>query len=215
MEWPISLVCHILFDYTWLKSRKFSTWLCVKLKWKLSRTVSIHVWNPTRKLLPEKLLWRQLGQSDDSLGNLLETLWTAHRATLCQGSILLDLYLKFLLAVYLKWKTNKYVELILESAGRFSPPSSKDTEWASPIWRLEYCIIQSPPLKLLTLKLLNHLRLLHHGKWISSGSMGASLLLKRVQNIWTRGTSPRIRFLMSHSKESLKKIGKTENARNI
>ena len=49
----------------------------------------------------------------------------------------------------------------------------------------------------------------HHAKWMSSGSMRARLLLKRVQNIWTRGTSPRVRFLMSH-KKNLWKIGKTE-----
>ena len=51
---------------------------------------------------------------------------------------------------------------------------------------------------------------------MSSGSLRARLLLKRVQNIWTRGTSPRVRFLMSHSKEPREKIGyKTENVKNI
>ena len=61
-------------------------------------------------------------------------------------------------------------------------------------------------------KLLNLLRRLHHAKWISLGSMGARLFLKRVQNIWTRCTSPHVRFLMSHSKESIK-IGKPENTK--
>ena len=64
--------------------------------------------------------------------------------------------------------------------------------------------------KLLITDLLNNFFLKHResGTRLALSGMRACLLLKRVQNIWTRGTSPRVRFLMSHSKESREKMAK-------